>query len=378
MRIALGVMSGTSLDGIDLALVAFGKEKDELLLLREEPFPPSLKKDLFSLIHSLETGLGKFTKLHYQLGEAYALACERTIAEAVKKKLIPNSAAIEAIGVHGQTVFHDGKRRQTLQMGEFHRVAARTGIVTVGDFRSGDTARGGEGAPLLPHYHRRLLGSWAEEGAVVHNLGGISNFTYVGPKKIFSLDTGPASCLMDAAMQKRVGKNFDKNGATATKGKPHQPLLSWLAKQKGVSAYRKRNAPKSTGRELFHSSWIQAIDRRFPKLSTPDLICTLTHFSALLAVESYQKEVLDAGLPLKRIVLAGGGSYNSYLCELLAALLPQVEEWPRMEQLGSHAKALEAQAFAFFALEHLDGHAITYPSTTGVEGPVVCGKRAYP
>lgn len=372
----LGLMSGTSVDAIDASLVEIGGKEDFLHLHLQFPFKKELRESILSLIREPRVELAELTRIHYEIGDAFAAAAEKTIQAALKKKFLKQRQQLAVIGSHGQTVFHDPVGRRTLQIGEGSRIAALTGVTTVSDFRVADTALGGEGAPLLPVYHRRLFAKEAAKGIVVHNLGGISNFTYIGPKnKIFALDTGPANCLLDGAIQAlSLGKTqYDENGHLASMGRVSRELMGFLMNKPDITAFRKRKAPKSTGRELFSPKLLELAMKEHAHLLPEDLLHTLSHFTSELILEAYSKEIVKKKLPLQKVVVAGGGSRNGFLLSLLQKGMPKVE-FLTMEDYGWSSQALESQAFGYFALMALKGQPITFPSTTGASRPAVCGK----
>jgi anhydro-N-acetylmuramic acid kinase len=377
---ALGLMSGTSVDAIDVSLIKSSDKKEALLLHLQFPYEKKLQEKILQIIHKPNVQLADFTDLHYAIGKTFADAAENTIQIALKKKILKKRSELKCIGAHGQTVFHDPLKKQTLQIGEASKIAALTAITTVSDFRSADTAYGGEGAPLLPFYHRKLFSSLAKNGVAVHNLGGISNYTYIGPKNtIFALDTGPANCFMDGAVQYfSKGKfRFDSQGKMASKGKPREEVKSFFSQIAEITEFRKRSAPKSTGRELFSPKVLMALLENQPKISQEDLLCSLAQYTVELMAESYRREILEKKFPLKKIILAGGGAQNLFLLQLLKKEFPKIE-FETMEDHGWSAQALESQAFAFFALAALHKNPITLPSTTGAKKPVICGKISYP
>lgn len=372
----LGLMSGTSVDAIDVSLVQSEGKRDHLLLHEQFPFRPELRESILQLIRNPATDLATLTAVHYDIGHAFAQASERTIQTALKKKFLKKREDLLAIGSHGQTVFHDPDGKRTLQIGEASLIAALTGVTTVSDFRTADTAQGGEGAPLLPWYHQRLFASEAKHGVVVHNLGGISNYTYVGPRgEIFASDTGPANCLIDGAIQKFSGgeKTYDENGAIAATGKGNEEMLSWLMQRPDIEAFRKKQGPKSTGRELFSHKLLENVLAEFGNVKPEHLLATLTHFTVELIAESYRREITKKKRPLKTVVLAGGGSQNNFLRALLEDAFPKTQFFT-MEDYGWNSQALESQAFAIFAAMALAGKPITFSTTTGASNPAVCGK----
>lgn len=378
MQIYLGLMSGTSVDAIDASLVLSRPGGDHLLLHGQFPYPKALRRELLGLIHAQESSLERISALHYAVGERFADAAVKLLRAAKQKQFIKNFGDVRAIGSHGQTVFHNPDRRQTLQIGEGSIIAARTGLTTVSDFRVADTASGGEGAPLLPAYHRRLFQREAKGGIAVHNLGGISNFSYLGPGgDLFALDTGPANCLLDLAIQKRKGLSFDKEGRLARGGAVNERLLHLLLTDPAVKAFRKKTAPKSTGRELFSETLLRRALAKAPCRKLEDLLATLTEFSVLLMAEAYETLILKKGRPLRAIVFCGGGVNNKFLLERFHGRFPWLELLS-LEDYGLNSQALESQAFGYFAGECLKKKPISFPSTTGVKEAVVCGKISYP
>lgn len=376
---ALGLMSGTSVDAIDASLVKCGDKKDDLLLHIQFPFEKSLQEKILRLIREPQMHLADFTELHYAIGKAFADAAENTIQIALKKKILKSRSSLKVIGAHGQTVYHDPEKKQTLQIGEGSKIAALTDVIAVSDFRAADTAYGGEGAPLLPIYHQRLFSSYSKKGVAVHNLGGISNYTYIGPNgTLFALDTGPANCFLDGAIQSFTeGKDrFDADGKMASQGNLRQEVLDFFSNQKQIEAFRKKSAPKSTGRELFSPKVLEQLQKTV-RISKEDLMCSLTHYTVHLISESYRKEIFDKKLPLQKVILAGGGSKNQFLISLLKKEFPNVS-FVTMEDEGWSAQALESQAFAYYALCAIKGTPITRPTTTGAQVPVICGKVSFP
>lgn len=372
----LGIMSGTSADGIDTALVLHNNDQDHLVLHEQHSYPPKTRQAVHDLIKTQTTSLAKLTAAHYLVGQAFADAAAKTIEFARKKKFLKAKDSLRAIGSHGQTVFHHPETKRTLQIGEASLIAAATGITTVSDFRMADTAVGGEGAPLLPAYHKRLLKAEAKRGIAVHNLGGISNFTYLGPKNtIFALDTGPANCLLDVAIQRLShGKmTFDESGKIAAGGNVNDAQLDWLLRQPGVPEFLARPAPKSTGRELFTVALTEAFLERNREISENDVMATLTEFSVELMKRAYHRFVIGKNLPLREIIFCGGGVQNEFLLSRVQAVLPELDI-RTMEDYGWNSQALEAQAFGYFAACALDGTPITLPATTGCKVPAVCGK----
>ncbi|MCO5141777.1 MAG: anhydro-N-acetylmuramic acid kinase [Oligoflexia bacterium] len=367
---ALGLMSGTSVDSIDASLIRIGDKQDTFVLHTDFAYPKLLKRELLDLIHAQEGDFYSLAKAHYEVGKTFALAAQKALKRARDKKILTKNDLV-IIGSHGQTIFHDPIEKRTTQIGEPSFLTQDTGYTTVSDFRTADTVAGGDGAPLLPLYHRRLF---SKPGHAVHNLGGISNFTYIGNKEIFALDTGPANCLMDLALQElhAHSKAFDRDGKIARSGSIHPRLLNELMNDQEILAFRRKKAPKSTGRELFSKDFLVRSLKRVVQVDFADLIRTLAEFTVVLAVESYQKEVLKKNRPLKEIIFTGGGSKNSFLLELFSQKINA--RIKTMEDYDLNSQSIESQAFAYFAWCCLNSKPISLASTTGVKKEIVCGK----
>lgn len=372
--LCLGLMSGTSMDGIDAVLARIGREGDETLVHTTLAYPHRLRQKLFAAVASPRLSLSDFGALDYAIGAAFGLAAAKCLKTARARRV---RGEVDVIGSHGQTIFHEPGRKVSLQLGSPQAIAARTGITTVSNFRMADIVAGGEGAPLLPYYHLRVLGC-GRPGFSVHNLGGISNFTYFGPQeKIVALDTGPANCLMDAAIHEfSHGRlKYDRQGAWALAGTVSPPLLSLLKRDPDVVRFLARPAPKSTGRELFSSELLRRALReaKRARLTKEDVLATLAQYSVDLMVLAYERFVLRPGHPLREIVLCGGGAQNRFVRERLAAALPRARIGV-LEEYGLSSQALEAQAFGCFGLMCVLGRAQNLPAATGASAKVVGGE----
>ncbi|NUS38415.1 MAG: anhydro-N-acetylmuramic acid kinase [Lysobacter sp.] len=365
----LGLMSGTSADGIDVALVAFdethGRTHATLRAARTCAWAPALRTRLVALgqggdCHSLD----EFGTLDVQVADAFADAALALLDEA---GVAPGQ--VRALGSHGQTVRHrpagaalDGRHPFTMQIGDAHRIAERTGIATVADFRRRDVAAGGHGAPLLPALHAALLHD-AREARAVLNLGGIANVTLLpahGPVRGF--DTGPANALLDAWCERHTGAAFDASGAFAASGMVDAALLARLLDEPWFAL----PPPKSTGREHFHLDWLQP---RLDAAHAPrDVQAALLELTARTVADA-----LRAQQPGTRRVLAcGGGVHNPVLLARLAAHLPGVA----VESTAAHGvdpDFVEAMGFAWLARQTLLGLPGNLPEVTGARGPRVLG-----
>jgi anhydro-N-acetylmuramic acid kinase len=364
----LGLISGTSADGIDAALVRFGAdERCSLLLGRTLVWDTALRQRLVEIGQgaSIES-LDELGTLDVQVAEAFADAALRLLDAA---GVAP--ADVSAIGSHGQTVRHrpdgahyDGRHPFSLQIGDGHVIAERTGIATVADFRRRDVAAGGQGAPLLPALHNALLHSNDEDRAVL-NLGGIANLTLLpadGAAQVRGFDTGPANCLLDAWCLRHTGQTFDAHGAFAARGQVDAVLLARMRAEPWFDL----SPPKSTGREQFHLDWLQ------PRLGgderPEDVQATLLELSALTIADA-----LRAHQPAtRRVLVCGGGVHNPHLLQHIAAHLPGTT----VESTAAHGldpDFVEAMGFAWLARQALAGRPGNLPSVSGARGPRVLG-----
>ena len=366
----VGLISGTSADGIDAALVkldegAEGALHCEVLRARTTPWPDDLRRRLVALGQggSLDS-LDELGTLDTRLGEAFAEAAASLVHDAGL-----TAAHVRAIGSHGQTLRHrpegarfDGRHPFTLQLGDAHVIAERTGIATVADFRRRDVAAGGHGAPLVPAFHAALLHAPDEDRAVL-NLGGIANFTLL-PRQggVRGFDTGPANALMDAWCERHLGHPFDAGGAWALTGAVDTALLVRLLDD----PYFRRPPPKSTGREHFHLDWVK---RHLQGSERPqDVQATLLELSATTVADA-----LRAHQPATARVLAcGGGVRNTALLARIEALLPGVVV-ASTGAYGLDPDFVEAAAFAWLARQAVMGRPGNVASVTGAAGPRVLG-----
>lgn len=366
----LGLISGTSADGIDAALVRFHGGGCEMRLGRTYPWDSGLRAQLVALGQGGEAGsIDELGTLDVQIGEAFANAAQSLLEEAGI-----GPAQVAAIGSHGQTVRHrpagadgDGMHPFTWQLGDAHVIAERTGIATVADFRRRDVAAGGQGAPLVPAFHAALLHS-ADEDRAVLNLGGIANFTLLprtassDPGQVRGFDTGPANALMDAWCERELGQPFDADGAFAARGQVDAALLARLLDDPWFAL----PPPKSTGREQFHLDWLQPRLRGDER--PEDVQATLLELSATTITDA-----LHASQPqTRRVLVCGGGTRNGRLLERIGARLPDV----RLESTAVHGldpDFVEAMAFAWLARQALAGRPGSLPGVTGARGPRVLG-----
>ncbi len=383
--LVLGLMSGTSADGIDVALARISgappHRNAKLLNHTSIDFPPQLRKEILRVAEQQPISAGDLSQLNFRLGETFAdaalTACRRF---RVARK------TIALIGSHGQTIFHQGKSvpylgRQTastLQIGEASIIAARTDITTVADFRPADIAQGGQGAPLVP-YADYLLYRHEKLGRVSLNLGGIANVTVIPASaklaQILAFDTGPANMLIDALVAHftRGHHHYDKNAQLAQQGRAIPALLDELMRD----PYLKLPPPKSTGREYYGRIYLEKLLRlgRRHKAKPKDLIRAATLFTALSIVDALNRFVLPK-TRIRQLIVSGGGAHNPLILAQLAAALPQLEII-RSPQLGVPEDAKEAFAFAILAYETFHGRASNLPSATGACRPAILGKISY-
>ncbi|MEG2806253.1 anhydro-N-acetylmuramic acid kinase [Stenotrophomonas sp.] len=358
----LGLMSGTSADGIDAALVQFPAEGGcRFVHGYTHAWDPALRAALIALGEGGEiASLDALGRIDAQIGICFGEAANALLARAGVDR-----ARVRAIGSHGQTVRHRplGELPFTLQLGDANRIAEATGITTVADFRRRDVAAGGQGAPLMPAFHLAMLGTAAEDRAIL-NLGGIANLTLIPREGVpRGFDTGPANALMDAWCQRHRGTPFDADGAFAASGQVDEALLAqWRA-----DPWFALPPPKSTGREQFHLDWAQAAMGE-GQHAAADVQATLLELTAATVADA-----LLAHLPgVRRVLVCGGGVRNPPLLRRLAARLPGVV----VESSAVHGldpDYLEAMGFAWLAQRTLDGLPGNLPSVSGARGPRILG-----
>ena len=356
----VGVMSGTSLDGIDLVAAEFGQGAPRILASLSRPWPQALRARLLQVTApGWRGGWSQMGALHAELGSEYAAACARLLADPALA-----GCAVQAIGLHGQTVHHapDAPHPFSLQLGDASRVAERCGVTVVSDFRSRDLAAGGQGAPLVPAAHRAFFHSPEEDRAVL-NLGGIANLTLLparGP--VTGFDTGPGNTLMDRWIQRHRQQPCDTDGRWAASGRVDEALLARLLED----LYFAAPPPKSTGTEYFNLGWLA------PHL-TADMAPADTQATLLaLTVESVAEALARAMPHCRRLLVCGGGARNPQLMQRLTERLAgiTVEDTARH---GIPPTLVEATAFAWLAARTLEGQPGNLPEVTGASHPVVLG-----
>lgn len=368
----LGLISGTSADGIDAALVAFAgnpsaTSKPRVVATATTPYAPALREGILALAHGgAAITLDELGRLDIEIGAAFAAAAQSLLAGAGIEP-----AAVRAIGSHGQTVRHrpDASPPFTLQLGDPATIAERTGIVTIADFRRADVAAGGEGAPLLPALHAAVLADPLGTRAVL-NLGGIANLTILAPgRDVIGFDTGPANGLLDAWAARHLHRPFDAEGAWARSGRADVHLLARLLDE----PYFTRPPPKSTGREVFNLDWLDA--RLPPGIAPADVQATLLILSARSIARALQRQAPD----VQDVLACGGGVHNVTLMDTLRAELALAfagRDPPALATtagFGLDPDFVEAIGFAWLARSRLAGTPGNLPSVTGARGPRVLG-----
>lgn len=361
--IAVGLMSGTSLDGIDAALVRIlprGAGYD-LTPLRFETyaFEPAILRGLRDALPPGDGGVAIVAALHRALGEAFAAAAE-AIAE---------SERIDYVASHGQTLWHDGTQRVTLQIGDPFAIRERLQTSVCFDFRSADCAAGGQGAPLVPYVDALLFSQPGERRAAI-NVGGIANVTLLpgdGEAEIVAFDTGPGNMLIDACVRERTEgeRVLDRDGERAAAGTVDDALLAAML----TDAYFAQPPPKTTGRERFGAQFLGRYAGRLSELSLEDALATLTELTAASIASA------AAGFEPERAIVSGGGARNRHLMARLSARLPNARVEPS-DAMGVAAEAKEALAFAVLGYETLRGRAANVPRATGAARAVPLGAIA--
>ncbi|WP_431855178.1 anhydro-N-acetylmuramic acid kinase [Azospirillum sp.] len=350
MQTVVGLMSGTSMDGIDAALVRTdGVDRVEPLAFRFTPYGDGFRARLRACLG----GKGDVADVERDLTEAHAAAVKDLLAQAGV-----SAADVDLIGFHGHTILHAPHERRTWQIGNGALLAQRTGITVVHDFRTADVGAGGQGAPLAPLFHRALASGLPKPLAVL-NLGGVGNVTWIGDGEddVIACDTGPANALVDDWVLAKTGRRYDEGGQLARSGAVHALALTELLD----NPYFDRPAPKSLDRDAFDPAPVR-------DLSPEDGAATLTAFTAF-AVE---RVLPHLPAPPKRWLVTGGGRHNATLMEMLRDRLRAPVD--PVESVGWDGDALEAQAFAYLAVRSRLGLPLSLPTTTGVPVPVTGGR----
>ncbi|MCC3356357.1 anhydro-N-acetylmuramic acid kinase [Bacillus sp. REN16] len=382
-KIVVGLMSGTSLDGIDAAVVKISETdnqeiKIKLIRFTTLPYSESMRERILALCDPDRSRLEDISLSNMLLGELFAKATKKVITEAGLEM-----KDVDLISSHGQTIFHQPEGRQvegynlrsTLQIGDIAVIAERTGIMTVGDFRTRDMAVGGQGAPLVP-YADDLLFRENSKGRILANIGGIANLTVLPPaesnEQVHAFDTGPGNMLIDAFTTWATNgkQTFDKNGEIAAKGKIDE---KWLEELLDHDYYRLL-APKSTGREQFGLDYAKDLWNKKADLAPEDKIATITELTARTIADEC-KRFVDS-YKINEVIISGGGWYNQTLRRKLQAHLPPSYKLGSTDELGIPADAKEAIVFALLGYQCINKRPNNLPSATGAKSPVIMGKIA--
>ncbi|MEX0962969.1 MAG: anhydro-N-acetylmuramic acid kinase [Pseudohongiellaceae bacterium] len=357
----IGLISGTSVDGVDCALVQFDGNNPKLIATHSETIEPTLRQHILQLCSGENIDLILYGKTDVAIGQLFAKAVTTLLANENIER-----SAVCAIGSHGQTVFHypEGATRFSLQIGDPNSIAQHSGITTVADFRRRDMAAGGEGAPLAPLLHRNCFQSSSTD-RVVLNVGGIANITVLNKDgTCLAFDTGPANVLMDYWIGKHQQKNYDKNGDWAASGNLVQPLLKLLLDE----PYFSKPAPKSTGRELFNGPWLeQKLNKLGQEVAIADVQATLLRFT----VDSVVAEIRKTANPTE-VYVCGGGAHNNAFMAALQARLRDCNV-ASTAKLGIDPDWVEAIAFAWMAKQTIQGRSIDTAPFTGARQASVLG-----
>lgn len=359
-ELIIGMLSGTSRDGVDAVLVNFTNDSMDILHATCTPFPAAIKQTLDQLI---DTGAPPGKKMAELLDESLAFFFARVAQDLVRETGL-EMRDIRAIGSHGQNVWHQprGENPLSIQLGKGKLIARNTGTTVVNNFRRADIKAGGQGAPLSPLLHRGLFLSSTESRAVL-NIGGIANLTTLpssGP--VTGFDCGPGNCLMDAWTRRHLQRDYDDNGRWAAKGELDTGLLSRML----TDPYFRETTPKSTGLEYFSLSWLDSMLGE----SAPNPVNVQTTLAELCA-QNVADSLAIAGLP-ERLLVCGGGVHNTFLMQRIAAALPDVVV-ESTARLGTDPDWVEGLLFAWLARERLTGNTQDTTAITGADHPVLLG-----
>ena len=351
----IGVMSGTSLDGIDIALCEIDDTSCKLIKAKEYPFDETLKDEILDIIAN-SVNIKQIGTIDIKLGHLYANA----INDFMQTNSLDKNN-IKAIGLHGQTLWHapEGDFPFSMQLGDANSVVAKTGLKTVADFRGMDIAHGGQGAPFAPAFHQFLFGSLKGNIAVL-NIGGMANITLL-QKELKGWDTGCGNVLLDMWISQTQQKPYDKDGAFAKSGTLNTELLGAML----GDAYFKKQPPKSTGREYFNQTWLANYLPLFNTISDNDIQRTLLELTA----KSVANDINDT--QTNKLILCGGGSKNSFLMQRLNTLTAC--EIIISDTLGVSSDYLEAMAFAWFAYKRVHEEVVALHSVTGAKKDALLG-----
>jgi anhydro-N-acetylmuramic acid kinase len=355
----IGLMSGTSLDGVDGVLADFSGRGIRTLQAAFTPFPAALRNELMALQAASEN------ELEREALAANALA--RSYADCVQQLLAQAPGPVRAVAVHGQTIRHRPELGFTRQTNNPALLAELTGLDVIADFRSRDIAAGGQGAPLVPAFHQARFGK-PKQLRVVVNIGGIGNISVLhGDGRVSGFDTGPGNVLMDLWVARHTGKPYDENGSFAAAGRVDGALLDSLLDE----PYFRQPPPKSTGRDLFHADWLDAKLAQHPGVAPADVQATLTRLTAVSIARAIEDST--AGQPAQAVYVCGGGAYNGVLLRDIAEALGGKIPVASTDELGVAPNRVEALAFAWLGYRFMRRQPGNLPAVTGAAGLRVLG-----
>jgi anhydro-N-acetylmuramic acid kinase len=359
----VGLMSGTSMDAIDAALIAINGVQVDLQQTSSSPIPQDIRTEMLALSTPAENELERAMALDVAMGRIFAKA----VNELLQQSSI-HASDIRAIGSHGQTLRHkpDGETPGTLQIGDPNIIAELTGITTVADFRRRDMAAGGQGAPLVPAFHEKVFRN-NKNNRIIVNIGGIANITVL-PKATdqatIGFDTGPGNLLMDSWTQQNNSEPFDKNGQWAASGTINDELVSMML----ADPFFKQPVPKSSGRDYFNAGWLENILKEFSAVTPANVQASLCELTATSIADA----IKDVCPKADGLYICGGGVHNKTLCKRLQQHLPE-QRVASTNELGIDPDWVEAIAFAWLAKQTLEGLPGNVPTVTGAKHPVILG-----
>ena len=382
--IVAGVMSGTSADGIDVALVSIQgrgfRSRLKLLAHSHTAYPIQVRRAVLAAMNATSTSVADLSRLNFLLGDLYANA----VLSAQRSARVQ----CELVGCHGQTLYHQGSTQPfmgrrlacTWQMGEAAIIAAKLGVPVVSDFRSADMAAGGTGAPLVP-FLDYVLYRHPRFGRIVQNIGGIANLTAIPagatPEQVIAFDTGPGNMVIDAVTEKLFGKPYDREGRLAARGKPLDNALRELLRQ----PYFRKRPPKTAGREQFGREFVSEFLRRCGRADKHDIVATATALTARSISIAVRKFVLTGKAPnasFREFIVSGGGTKNATLMRMVREeLSPFGLRLRTSDELGLPSDAKESAAFALLAYETWHHRPSNIPSATSAKRPAILGKISH-
>lgn len=393
--IVAGVMSGTSADGINVAVVRIegpdnprsrsrrqhlrGQECPRYTLLAhaEYPFPAAVRRTILATMNAELARVADLARLNFLLGELYA--------DAVAKTARKHRAKLDLVGCHGQTIYHQGvaapflgrKLAVTWQTGEGAVIAARLGVPVISDFRPSDMAAGGKGAPLVPFLDYFLYRD-QRVGRIAQNIGGIANLTAIpagaSPRQVVAFDTGPGNMVIDAVMEGLFGRRYDRDGKVAASGQVHEEVIAQLMR----ASFFRQKPPRTAGREEFGREYVDRFLRLCRGASKPDVVATATALTARSIADAIQRFVLRSRQNYREMIVSGGGAHNPTLMAMLRSALVKLGiELRFSDEFGVPTEAKEAVAFAVLAHETWHRRPSNVPSATGAKRPAILGKISY-